>query len=252
MKKQQKIKILYEDEDVVVINKPSNIIVHPSEHRKEGFFVTSWINEKYPEIKHVGEPIKLKSGEEISRPGIVHRLDRETSGVLLIAKTDKAFDYLKSLFKNKKVKKTYLAFVYGSVKKEKDCINRPIGKSAKDFRLWSAQRGAKGKIREAITEYQVMGRNKDVSFLKIFLLTGRTHQIRVHFKAINHPVVSDSLYAPKRESVLGFKRTALQASSIEFKNLKGEKLFIKAPLPNDFVSALDLLGEDFLNINNDF
>ena len=252
MKKQQKIKILYEDEDFMVIDKPFDTVVHPSEHRKEGFFVTSWINEKYPEIKNVGESIKLKSGEEILRPGIVHRLDRDTSGVLLVAKTDETFDYLKSLFKNKKVKKTYLAFVYGSVQKEKDRINRPIGKSAKDFRLWSAQRGAKGKIREAITEYQVVGRNKDVSFLKIFPLTGRTHQIRVHFKAINHPIVSDSLYAPKRESVLGFKRTALHASSIEFKNLKGEKLLIKAPLPNDFVSALDSLEEDFLSFNNDF
>lgn len=252
MNKEEKIKILYEEDDFMVLNKPSGIIIHPSEKKREGFFVTSWITEKYPEIKKIGEPIKLKSGEEILRPGIVHRLDRETSGVIVVAKTDKAFEYLKSLFKDKKIKKSYLAFVYGLVKKDKGTIERPIGKSAKDFRLWSAQRGAKGKIREAITNYQVLAKNNEVSFLKISPLTGRTHQIRVHFKAVNHPVVSDSLYAPKKEPVLGFKRTALHAVSVEFKNLKGKNLLIKAPLPEDFVTAFNFLGKSFFDFNDDF
>jgi 23S rRNA pseudouridine1911/1915/1917 synthase len=250
MSKEEKIEILYEEDDFMILNKPSGIIIHPSEKRREGFFVTTWIIEKYPEIKKIGESIKFKSGEEILRPGIVHRLDKETSGVLVVAKTDRAFEYFKSLFKDRKIKKSYNAFVYGLVKKDKGIIDRPIGKSSKDFRLWSAQRGAKGKIREAVTNYQVLAKNNEVSFLEIYPLTGRTHQIRVHFKAINHPVVCDFLYAPKKESILGFKRIALHAVSVEFKNLKGKNLLIKAPLPEDFVTAFNFLGKSFFDFDD--
>jgi len=170
-------------------------------------------------------------------------LDRETSGVLIIAKNQKSFLHLKEQFKNREVKKIYKTFVWGKIKDDEGVINRSIGRSKKDFRLWSAQRGVRGKMREAITEYKVLQKNEEFSFLEINLKTGRTHQIRVHLKAINHPVVGDKLYAPKRELALGFERVALHAFSIEFLLLDGEKIKIEAPLPSDFKNALKFIAE---------
>ncbi|MCK4387107.1 MAG: RNA pseudouridine synthase, partial [Candidatus Pacebacteria bacterium] len=198
-----------------------------------------WILENYPETENVGEPLILQDGTEIKRPGIVHRLDKETSGVLIIAKNQKAFLCLKKQFQNREIKKIYNTFVWGLVKNDEGVIDRPIGKSKKDFRLWSAQRGARGLMREAVTEYKVLRKTEAFSFLEINLKTGRTHQIRVHLKAVNHPVVGDKLYAPKREYVLGFKRLALHAKSIEFVLPNGEKIKTEAPLPQDFQDALD-------------
>lgn len=234
--------ILYENKDLAVLDKPSGLMVHP-DGSNDGYFLTDWILEKYPETEKVGESMKLRSGEEIMRPGIIHRLDRETSGVLLIARTKKGHAHLKDLFKNRKIKKIYHAFVYGSVKKDHDRIERPIGKSSKNFRLWSAQRGAKGKLREAVTDYRVIERTEEVSFLEVVPLTGRTHQIRVHMKAVNHPIVCDALYAPKRESLLGFKRVALHASEIHFVDAEGKSHSVRSPFPEDFSSALETLKE---------
>ncbi len=234
--------ILYEDEDTVAINKPSGLMIHPDGVNK-GPYLTDFIENKYPESKKVGESLVLRSGEEINRPGVVHRLDKDTSGVILVARNNNSFEYLKSSFQNRSIEKTYLCFVYGEVKKDKDQIDRSIGKSSKNFKLWSAQRGARGKLREAVTEYEVLMRNKEVSFLEVKPLTGRTHQIRVHMKAINHPIVSDSLYAPNHEKILGFKRTALHSFKISFKNLKGEEIIIKAPLPDDFLNAVNIIKE---------
>ena len=238
MKKEPEI--LYDDGNIVALNKPSGLMVHPDGLNK-GPHLTDFIEEKYPETISVGEPVVLKSGERVRRPGVVHRLDRDTSGVLLVARTDEAFEYLKASFQKRSIKKTYRSFVYGEVKKDKDRIERPIGKSAKSFKLWSAQRGARGKLRDATTEYKVLIRSKEVSFLEVYPLTGRTHQIRVHMKAINHPVVADPLYAPNHEKILGFNRTALHSFKVKFKNLKGESVCIEAPLPDDFCVALDLI-----------
>ncbi len=248
MKKE--IKIIHDDEEIVAVNKPSGMMVHPDGF-DTGPFLTDWIIENFPEIENVGEPVTTRTGSEVKRPGIVHRLDKDTSGLILVAKTDMSFHYLKSLFKNKQIDKTYHAFVYGSFKKDKGRIDRPIGKSSKNFRLWSAQRGAKGKLRNAITEYEVLGRYEDVSFLQIHPLTGRTHQIRVHMKAVNTPVVCDPLYAPKRDPLLGFKRTALHASKINFKNMNGKELFIRAPFPEDFKNAFDILGIGDFDLGTD-
>ncbi|MGM0482707.1 MAG: RluA family pseudouridine synthase [Patescibacteria group bacterium] len=231
--------ILYENKNLSVLDKPAGLMVHP-DGSNESRFLTDWVMEKYPETEKIGESLKLRSGEKVKRPGIVHRLDKETSGVLLIARTEEGFYSLKEQFKNREVKKTYHAFVYGYVKKERDRIERPIGKSSKDFRLWSAQRGARGKLREASTDYSVAQRSDEVSFLNISPLTGRTHQIRVHMKAINHPIVCDTLYAPKRESLLGFNRLALHASEISFKDTEGKEHFIRAPFPEDFNFAIEV------------
>ncbi len=236
------ISIIYEDDSVIVVNKPAGLIVHGDGRTKEDTLV-DWILEKYPVMKGVGEPLVLTSGDTIDRPGIVHRIDRDTSGILVLAKTQDSFYFLKEQFKNRSVKKEYRAFVYGCVKKDKEIIDRQIGKSSKDFRLWSAQRGARGKLREAITEYSVLQRSKEFSYLSVFLKTGRTHQIRVHFKAINHPVVSDKLYAPKREQGLGFSRLALHSFRIELElpNI-GRKSF-EAPMPTDFNTAVESLSK---------
>ena len=235
-----KVKILFEDEDVLVINKPVGLVVH-ADGKTEELNLCDWILKNYPKLEDVGEPLVLKEGTEIKRPGIVHRLDRETSGVLIIAKNQKSFLFLKEQFKSRKIKKIYNSFVWGEMKEEEGEINRPIGRSRKDFRLWSAQRGTRGKLREAITEYKVLKKNKDFSFLEINLKTGRTHQIRVHMKAVNHPVVGDKLYAPKRDFALGFERVALHAFSVSFVLPKGNEIEVKAQLSDDFQKALELL-----------
>lgn len=231
-----KIEILYEDDDLVVINKPAGIMVHPDGRSKEET-ISEWFLSTHKDVENVGEPITLRGGNEISRPGIVHRLDKDTSGVLILVKNQKAFLHMKELFQERMVKKTYFAFVYGNVKEDKGIIDRPIGRSSKDFRLRSAQRGAKGTLRDAVTEYETVKRGDKYSFLKMHPKTGRTHQIRTHLKAINHPVVCDALYAPKQDCALGLGRLALHASSIEFTLVNGENIAVEAPFPDKFIEA---------------
>ncbi len=273
------IPILYEDKDVLVINKPAGLVVHSDGRTMEPTLV-DWILEKYPEMKNVGEPLRVELGIKnnelginsegkdssvssdhnskfqipnsiIPRPGIVHRLDRDTSGVLVIAKNQETFEFLKKQFQDREVEKSYRAFVYGIVKEDEGVIDRPIARSRKDFRMWSAQRGARGQEREAVTEYKVLGRipaarrggdgNSGFSFLELKPKTGRTHQIRVHLKAINHPVVCDSLYAPKREPAFGFTRLALHAFSIKFTLPSGKQISVEASYPDDFKVAVKTL-----------
>lgn len=233
--------IIKETKDYLVINKPSGLIVHADGKTVEPT-LTDWILEHYPEIRDVGEPWVNGEGETIYRPGIVHRLDRETSGVMVVARNQEMFELLKSEFKNREVRKVYHAFVYGKVKDDRGKIERPIGRSASDFRKYSAQRGARGELREAVTLYRVLWRGEGVTMIEAMPQTGRTHQIRVHMKAINHPVVGDSLYAPNHESLLGFKRTALHARSLEFTDLKGKRVTFEAPYPEDFMKAVEEVG----------
>ena len=234
------IEKIYEDKNILVINKPSGIITHPNGKTEEDC-VSSWFVNMYTESKDVGEPLVLENETVVEKPGIVHRLDRDTSGLLLIAKNQKTFQHLKEQFQARKVVKVYRAFVYGRVKEDAGAIDRPIGRSAKDFRMRSAQRGARGKLREAVTHYTVLGRGKCTSFIELRPKTGRTHQLRVHLKAINHPIVCDSLYAPKRKAELGFDRLALHASRIEAEIEKGKHMSFEAPLPSDFVNAQNAL-----------
>jgi 23S rRNA pseudouridine1911/1915/1917 synthase len=236
------IEILYEDTDMLAINKPAGLVVHSDGKTNEPSLV-DWILEKYPDIREVGEPSRTGEGRTIYRPGIVHRLDRETSGVMLIAKTQKEFESLKKQFQEHEIKKEYHAFVYGEIKNDKGTIDRPIGRSNKDFRMWSAQRGARGELREAVTEYQVVTRKDGYSFVYVFPKTGRTHQIRVHFKAINHPLVADSLYAPNRENTLGFIRLALHSYQTIFTDLSGISRTATASYPEDFNNALAVLSQ---------
>ena len=255
--------ILYEDEDVLAVNKPTGLIVHPSLSCQGGRYgagpdrqsVSEWFAKKYPESKNVGEPVRLSSGQAIERPGIVHRIDRETSGVLLLAKTSKGHAVLKKQFQNREIEKIYHAFVYGLVKDDRGKINLPIGRSSKDFRkrivtspqplpfVRGGERG-RGLFREALTYFEVLKRDeKDkVTFLEAKPKTGRTHQIRVHFLALHHPVVCDNLYAPNRPALLGFNRLALHARSLTFKDVFGEVHQITAEYPEDFQKALKTIG----------
>lgn len=230
------VEILYEDEDILAINKPAGLVVHSDGRTKEPS-VSDWLLEKYPGAKDVGEPIG-----EIEKPGIVHRIDRETSGVLLLAKTKEGYECLKEQFQNREIEKTYHAFLYGDLKESHGTINLPIGKSSSDFRKRSAERGAKGDKREAITHFQVLKRGEGFTLVEAKPKTGRTHQIRVHFKALHHPVVADKLYAPKKEALLGFTRLALHAKEVSFMDTKGEKHTVSAPYPEDFKAALDALA----------
>ena len=263
------ISILYEDKDVLVINKPAGLIVHSDGRIKEPT-VVEWILKNYPKIKGVGDKVEeygiknIESGKkEIPnpksqipnsnlRPGIVHRLDRETSGALIIAKNQEAFYAFKHQFKKQEVHKTYQAFVYGRMKNDDGLIDRPISRSRANPVLWSATRGRKGEEREAITEYRVLSRmnskegregKDEFTFVELSPRTGRTHQLRVHLKAINYPIVSDRLYAPNRAPALGFKRLALHSRAISFLLPSGKRITVEAPYPKDFQEALKFFGK---------
>jgi len=263
-KDNMKIKILYEDSNILVIDKPSGIAVHGDGRSKpthNAFSIadagrekniTDWVLKNYPKTKNVGE-----SMGDVIRPGIVHRLDRETSGVLILAKNQKAHEFLKKQFsasalelktksgladRQNRINKTYIAIVAGWVKNDHGFINKPIGRSPTDFRRRLAGRGAQGKMREAITEYKVIKRfvasAQKFTYLEIKPKTGRTHQIRVHMKFLNHPVACDSLYNPKGACPKGLKRLALHAKSIEFLNLKDKLVKVESSLPIEFKKML--------------
>lgn len=235
-----KINVLYEDANILAIDKPSGISVH-ADGRSKQKTVADWILKNYPRMKNVGENEvyenkKIKT--EIKKPGIVHRLDRETSGVLLLAKNEKTYQILKQQFKDRVVKKTYFAIVSGSVRNDRGVINKPIGRSPVDFRRYSASRGARGEMRESITEYSVIKRIPGFTVVEVRPKTGRTHQIRVHMKYLNHPVVCDDLYNPGSTCPKGIKRLGLHAKSIEFKNSKGETIKIESKLPKEFLALI--------------
>lgn len=232
--------ILFENKDFLAIDKPAGLVVHADGKTKEPTLV-DWLMEKYPEIENVGEPLII--GEDIiKRPGIVHRLDRETSGVMIVAKTPESFEFFKNAFKDRDVAKTYNAFVFGHLKEDEGVIDASIARSKSDFRKWSAQRGARGEKRNAITEYKVISRFEDdgqkFSLIEVSPKTGRTHQIRVHMKYLNHPIVGDKLYGGKVYGGLEFNRTALHARKIAFSGPDGQDYTFEAPYPDDFLQAI--------------
>lgn len=229
--------IIYEDADIVAIAKPSGVMTHPDGHTADET-ASDWFLRAYPASATVGETQRLKDGTEIARPGVVHRLDRETSGVLVFAKTSEAHARLKAAFRDRETKKTYFAFVYGVPKERKGTIEFAIGRSRRDFRLRSAQPKAKGTMREALTRYEVLGDVGTHALLKVMPETGRTHQIRVHLKAIHHPVVCDPLYSPNQKCDLGFERLGLHAYSLEIPLADGERKLLIAPVPQDLRAAL--------------
>jgi 23S rRNA pseudouridine1911/1915/1917 synthase len=233
------IEVLYEDDDVIVINKPAGIMVH-EDGRSEGPTVVDWFLARAPGARGVGEPGYAQDGTLLDRSGVVHRLDRETSGVLILAKTQPAFIHLKGQFHGRRVRKEYRAFVYGTMKEQWGTIDRPIGRSGRNPKLRSAERGAQGVLRPAVTDWERIGQSGTFAYLKLIPKTGRTHQLRVHLKAIGRPILGDTLYAPGEllaNESLGLTRLALHAYSLTLTLEDGiERTFI-APLPEDFENA---------------
>ena len=255
--------ILYEDEAVVVVNKPSGMIVYP-DGRHDYPALSAWLEKKYNVPVQLEETSTegdggVSTGGGSARDGFhfVHRIDRETSGVLVVAKSAAAHAFLKEQFKERDVRKVYRAFVYGVIKDDRGIIDKPIGNARGGRGPRSALR-PHGELREALTTFKVLERSFDadptspsdrskqdrgVSYVEVRPKTGRTHQIRVHFAAIQRPILCDQLYAPGRPSYLGFERLALHAYSLTItlpstgSGQVGEEKTFTAPLPPDFVAA---------------
>ncbi len=238
--KLEKIDIIYEDDDLVVINKPAGIAVHGDGKTKQKTLV-EWIKKKYPETEGVGENIVIDEDEEIERPGIVHRLDKETSGALIIAKNVWSFEFLKDQFKERKISKMYVAFADGEIRTERGVIRKPIGRSKDDVRKRSVK--PEGEMKEAETIFRVIKTvghaSGKATLLALWPKTGRTHQIRVHLNSIRHPVIADFLYG-KMQNSLEFKRLALHAREINFETFSGKKVSVVAPFPSDFKKAFEI------------
>ncbi|MDP3741075.1 MAG: RNA pseudouridine synthase [bacterium] len=227
-----KIKIEYENPEILIINKPSGLTAYSTKKRESEDSVVSWFLQYYPKAAKVGHP---------ERPGIVHRLDKQTSGLLIVAKTQIGFEYLSKLFRERQITKEYLALVYGQLPKH-GVIDDPLTKIG--------QRGV-SKVRvdeegkEAVTEYwqmQEYQRGLDqFTFVKVKLHTGRTHQIRVHFAHSRHPVMGDDLYGkPESQLLKGIlERQFLHASRLEFKLQDGTWLEVESELPSDLNQVLE-------------
>ena len=250
------IPIIFEDDNLLVINKPSGLSVHGDGFNKEEKTLTDWLLERYPDeegevglarhsFSDVGESMFTQKGEEIKKPGIVHRLDKETSGVMIIAKNQEAFLYFKKQFQNHEVKKIYRAILSGHVNLpagEEKVLDWPIGRSKNDPRIRVARSGGKGKMREAITIFRLLENIcANYAYIEAEPKSGRTHQLRAHFKAYNHPIIGDHLYNSIDNGGGAIGRTALHAYSLELKSLAGELITYVASLPPDFEGALEKL-----------
>ena len=215
------LEVLYEDEDMLAVNKPAGLVVHLSESGRP-----------QPTVAAFASAQGIKD-DDVGRTGIVHRLDKDTSGILLIAKHPEAKEYLQSQFRNRKVEKTYLALVKGRLDSDEATINLPIGRSRKT----PAKRSVIPGARASTTHYKVLKYYPGYSLLEIELETGRTHQIRVHMSHIGHPVVGDTLYGGA--AISGLNRQFLHAAKLSLATRKGERLTIECPLPPDLQEILD-------------
>ena len=235
--------VIFEDANFIVLDKPAGMLVHTTE-QGEVDTLADWLKIHCPEIESVGE--------HKYRAGILHRLDREVSGVLVAAKTNQAFLHLKQQFKEREIKKEYTALVYGKVERNGE-ITLPIGRS-KDGKFVAHPRRGREKFlvndRVAITRYQVVELIRDYSLLHVQILTGRTHQIRAHLAAVGHPILGDQLYGPKktifhllrrRVKVVDPGRIFLHSSNLSFRNLDGEWATYAAPLPKSLTDYLNAL-----------
>jgi 23S rRNA pseudouridine1911/1915/1917 synthase len=227
--------VLYEDEDLVVIDKPAGLVVHPAAGHSDRTLVNAL-------LFHVKDLSGV--GGEL-RPGIVHRLDKDTSGVMVIAKNDRAHRALTEAWGTDRVRKEYLALVYGSPEKERGTINAPIGRDPRDRKRMSIVKSG----RAAITDYELIERLRYVSLLRCVLRTGRTHQIRVHLKHLGHPIVGDPVYSgpqwrgiPDKKiqrAVASIHRQALHASKLRFPHpADGRVMTFEAPIPEDMRRVL--------------
>jgi 23S rRNA pseudouridine1911/1915/1917 synthase len=228
-----KLNIVYEDENLLVINKPSGISMHKTHQNDQHQTIADLLIEQYPALKNVGE--------DPLRPGIVHRLDKETSGVVMIAKNNQTFSYLKGLFQNRTITKQYIALVYGHPAQSEGVITAPLGKIG--TKQTTQIQGKKTLVeRDAITEYTTLKTFKEYSLLEVSPKTGRTHQIRIHLKSIGHPIVGDPLYAPRKKSIPeGLNRLFLHAQRLSFTTPAGKSLVLEVDPPEDLQKTLSEL-----------
>ncbi len=235
----EKIKVIFENEDFLVIDKPSGISSHPSQSEKERTIV-NWLLFHYPPIKSVGDFLE----KENIRPGIVHRLDKDTSGAMVVAKNQKMFLHLKKQFQNHTVEKKYVALVNGSPKEDSGKIDLNIARSKSDPTkntcptAGAAAVKSKTEGRYALTYWKVLKKYPDHSLLEVMPKTGRMHQIRVHLKAIGLPVSGDKKYGIKGKDPKHLGRMFLHAEYLSFKNPDGEKMSFSAPVPDDLKLVL--------------
>lgn len=222
--------ILFENDDVVVLNKAAGVLVHAAPHNIHPTLEDALLA-AYPNIR--------QSGLAEERNGIVHRLDKEASGVLIVAKTDSAFHHLKAQFADRNTEKRYHVLVYGNVRDEAGTINFPIARSDTKARMAARAAGQDGK--EAITHYDVRARYTTTTELAVRIETGRTHQIRAHMFALGHPVVGDTLYVQKSFKRIPLPRLFLHAASLTITLPNGERQTFTAPLPPELTSFLATL-----------
>lgn len=218
-----KLEIIYEDGNIIVVNKPAGIQVHPDNNEKNNTLVNGLLY-KYPEIIGVGE--------DATRPGIVHRLDKDTSGIIVIARNQKAFSELKRKFQNREIEKKYWAIVYGKPD-ESGVIDKPLARATTYKKQVIAGKKTKTKIREAITHYKILKNWDSCSLIEVTPKTGRFHQIRVHMASIGHPVVGDKLYKLKKIANISTPRQLLHAKNVKFE-LFGKEFEFEADAPRDF------------------
>lgn len=229
------LKIIYEDENLLAVDKPAGISVY-SETPTTEKTLSDYILERYPELKNAGES---------PRYGIIHRLDKDTSGILLIAKNNETLLFLQKQFKTRKIEKKYIALVSGIIKEDQGIIETLIGRSPKDRMKQKAffigEPGSEGK-REAITEYKIIDRLKNYTLLEVAPKTGRKHQIRCHLAYIHHPIAGDKMYGFKDQPIpKGLKRHFLHASYLKFELPNGETKELKVDLPEDLKNIIKQL-----------
>ncbi|MEK7680470.1 MAG: RluA family pseudouridine synthase [Patescibacteria group bacterium] len=227
-------KIIAETPDYIVIEKPTGMLTHPT-MANETNTLTNFLLEKYPKIKNIGE--------DPARPGIVHRLDKEASGLIVVAKTQKMFNHLKEQFKNRTIEKEYFALVHGKVARDCGEITFPIARS-KDRMAAVPESQEKDGAKEAKTEFTIEKQFVNFTLLKIKILTGRMHQIRVHMLAYNHPLVGDPLYFQKKQKKTWDKklgRLFLHSAKLGFVDLEGKKQTFESPMQKELEEFLKLL-----------
>ena len=219
------IEVIYEDKDIIVVNKPKGMVVHRANGNPDGTLVNAVMNICKDSLSGIGGEI---------RPGIVHRIDKDTSGLLIVAKNDKAHINLSEQIKNREIIKKYVALVRGVIKENNATIDMPIGRSDKDRKKMAVRKDGKN----AITHFDVIRRYTGYTYLDIKIDTGRTHQIRVHLAEIGYPIVGDSVYSNGRNP-FGVEGQMLHAKLLEFKHpITGKAMKLEAPLPEYFEKVL--------------
>ena len=227
------LSIVYEDEDVLVINKPRGMVVHPAVGNEHGTLVNAV-------LFHCGEHLSGVGG--VIRPGIVHRIDKDTTGLLVVAKNDSAHHALAEQLGDRSLSREYYALVHGNIKEDHGTVNAPIARSPKDRKKMAVVRTP--HAREAVTDYNVLERFGNATLVRCKLQTGRTHQIRVHMSYIGHPIYGDPVYGVRREE-FSLDGQLLHAGRIEFIHPKmKKKVSFEAPLPSDFERVLERMRKN--------